>query len=95
MTPALDPKQGSFLKRGKYSGSWGEADSPEKPKIEKSKFALNKLAKTKIIFSDFALYWSWEAVRSFKVMLQGVGTFFTIENFILRTFFFFSVQMAC
>ena len=30
MTPALDPKQGSFLKRGKYSGSWREAKTPAK-----------------------------------------------------------------
>ena len=37
---------------------------------------------------DLALYGSWEAVDISKSMPQGVGTFSTIENFILRTFIF-------
>ena len=39
-------------------------------------------------FLDFALYGSWEAVHSLKIMSQGVGTFSTIEHLILRTFIF-------
>ena len=43
MTPALDPKQGSFLKRGKYSGRWEDTENPERPKTEKSRFFSKKL----------------------------------------------------
>ena len=37
---------------------------------------------------DFALYGSWEARNSSKRLSQGVGTFSTIEDFILRTLIF-------
>ena len=39
-------------------------------------------------FLDFAVYGSWEAVHSLEMMSPGVGTFSTIENLILGTFFF-------
>ena len=39
-------------------------------------------------FWIFALYGSWEAGNSLKMLSQGVGTFSTIANVILRTFIF-------
>ena len=38
------------------------------------------------IFWIFALYGSWEAGNSLKIVSRGVGTFSTIEHAILRTF---------
>ena len=43
MPPALDPKQGSFSKRGKYSGSWEEAESPERPTKRQIQIFLTKI----------------------------------------------------
>ena len=39
-------------------------------------------------FLNFALYGSWEAVHSLKILSRDVGTFSTIGSFILRTFIF-------
>ena len=39
-------------------------------------------------FWIFALYESWEAGNSLKMLSQGVGTFSNIENFILGTLIF-------
>ena len=43
MTPALDPKQGSFFKTRKYTGSREETESPERPTNTKILISLNKL----------------------------------------------------
>ena len=43
MTPALDPKQGSFKKRRNYNGSWKDTASLEKPKKGKPKFPYRQL----------------------------------------------------
>ena len=40
------------------------------------------------MFIFVALYGRWEAGNSLKILSWGVGTFSTIENFILRTFIF-------
>ena len=47
-----------------------------------------RIFKFRAIFGFFALYGSWEAGDSLKIVSRGVGTFSTIEDVILRTSIF-------
>ena len=48
----------------------------------------NQFSEKHIFVLIFALYGSWEAGNSLKILSRGVGTFSTIEDIILRTFNF-------
>ena len=52
------------------------------------KYGKNRIFEILSNFWIFALYGSWEAGDSLKIVSRGVGTFSTIEDLILRTLIF-------